>query len=69
MYHGEKMGYYIMITLDGKPVIKVYNPTDGNTSIYKQDARNPQISPDGKFMIAYATDALDKTKESCQNFS
>ena len=43
-------------------MIKVYNPTDGNTSIYKQDARNPQISPDGKFMVAYATDALDKNE-------
>ena len=53
---------YYDYTLDGKPVIKVYNPTDGNTSIYKQDARNPQISPDGKFMVVYATDALDKNE-------
>lgn len=55
---------YYDYTLNGKPVIKVFDSKEGRTSGYRTDGSNPQISPDGNYMVIYALDALDKNQRS-----
>ena len=41
----------------GIPVVKEYNPATNELSVFKENAMNPQASPDGRYLTMFASDA------------
>ena len=40
------------------PVVKEYDPATKQSSVFKENALNPQASPDGRYLALFASDAL-----------
>lgn len=45
-----------------KPLVKVYDMKNGQKEIFMECAMNPQISPDGKFMVIESMTGFDKNE-------
>jgi hypothetical protein len=64
-YLGERQAYlcwaggklYYDCWQDNRPVVKAYEPASNQASVFKDNAMNPQASPDGRYLAMFASDA------------